>query len=770
MDVPPVVRLPSSSRRVSEFTNLAIVRDIIEEAYHVKVDKQGQVYPSKKKLGYELFLKRFEPHKLVAGFLTVVKAFPIIAAECSKYNSWWTPKFYHLVFLIADAFMSLLASEYVTTKIKNKNYNQNPTCNIQITISDKQWFEVFKTLLPLNFNFDSNFWSLADYVLNLTKCPESVARIIIEAARNGEASFTALDYCIRNKILSRYIYDPTVLYKAALLGPLRASSVESFAARRTEEFRQRCREFLIRLEHMTYSVKGWERAVVSYLGSLKQCDVNGRVVSYNYASFRDSVTVMMHELRRMPPADDRINVKWAHYLIKKCAAKYYCEKTWKFENLHEVLWTILAQRPCLRKFVVHALNNDFKDPLAAEMWRTYRISPECRTHMPSNITEERLDPRTPNPPYLSIPPTLQPIEFVRHPSHLNRVSNFLEEYANDNFPPIGIDAEWSSYVSYSKATILQLAIPCYVFIIDIDGIKPWILSEFFTKLFVEWKLLKIGYRFDEDLFQLQSAVQNCSALYHPQNLICIGKLVKFLMRESAKRPEVNLDGVFYPEKAQAIKEYPGQASKIGPRDETIGLGHGKSTNRPSNGGSRVGLSHGGSTSGPGNGGSIMGLGHGGPTNGLNCDGSKFNFGGSFKKVNQMKIFFLDNSEEHLDRKIRFLKFVVELFCFSPILNRFDKKCYKVPENPLLRDIRGLSALCERVLGKPLDKSEQCSVWDRRPLRDLQLRYAALDAYCMLMLYDKCIDWASRLNLNLDEIRLKQEISTARPLPLFCDRF
>ena len=34
--------------------------------------------------------------------------------------------------------------------------------------------------------------------------------------------------------------------------------------------------------------------------------------------------------------------------------------------------------------------------------------------------------------------------------------------------------------------------------------------------------------------------------------------------------------------------------------------------------------------------------------------------------------------------------------------------------------KGLSYLCEQVLGRPLDKMEQCSVWDRRPLRPLQV--------------------------------------------------
>jgi len=83
------------------------------------------------------------------------------------------------------------------------------------------------------------------------------------------------------------------------------------------------------------------------------------------------------------------------------------------------------------------------------------------------------------------------------------------------------------------------------------------------------------------------------------------------------------------------------------------------------------------------------------------------------------------------------------------------------------DIRslGMSALCKRVLGLPLDKTEQCSVWDRRPLRYLQIRYAALDAYCVLMLYDKCVKWAEKLEVDIGEI-LAQQDQIRVSLPLF----
>ncbi|CAG9538485.1 unnamed protein product [Cercopithifilaria johnstoni] len=720
---PPSLSVPSTQPTFSSIDPL-IVRNIIDEAFRVKTDKQGRVTPSTKQIGYELFVSRFEPRLLIDAFAAVIEQFPIVAAECPKYNSWWTPRFYHLIFLIAQAFMSVLASEYVPNKTRENDDKRDSFSSIRVNVTDEQRCRILRDLVSLNFNFDSNFWSLADYVLSLNKCPKDVVTIISNAASAGKASFAAVDYCIRNKVISRYFDDPAILYSAALLGPLRASSVESFAVNRTEEFRQRCRDILLRVEKLASSPKEWECAVVHYLGSVKQNDSNGRVVAYTYVGFRDSFSTLMRDLRGLPPSDDRISVRWAHHLVKKCAAKYYCEKTWKIENLNEVIWTILAQRPSMKKFVVQTLSKDFKDPQGAEMWRNCKIPVDGRKRMAHKSKEEHLDPRTPNPPYLSIPESVERIEFVRHPSHLKRVANLLEDYANDSFPPVGVDAEWSSYVSYSKATILQLAIPYHVFIIDVDNIKSDILMNFFEKLFVEWKLLKIGYQFDEDLIQLRSAVQRCSALYHPKNLICIGKIVKSLMKESAERPEINLDGVFHLEKVQTIeRSIEGIRSSIITSAEMDESAWTHITDCKEDVETKINL--------------------------ISIDISQ-----AVKKSENIAPAVAVEIEE-----------VKKLVTSKQKQEKHDMR--NVGENPLLKEIRGLSALCERVLGKPLDKTEQCSVWDRRPLRDLQLRYAALDAYCMLMLYEKCVDWASRLDLSINEICSKQEPLTGT-LPLFCD--
>lgn len=57
---------------------------------------------------------------------------------------------------------------------------------------------------------------------------------------------------------------------------------------------------------------------------------------------------------------------------------------------------------------------------------------------------------------------------------------------------------------------------------------------------------------------------------------------------------------------------------------------------------------------------------------------------------------------------------------------------------------GLSRVSEAYFGKPLDKTEQCSMWSRRPLTERQRIYAALDAWACAALHQKCFpSWSSQ---------------------------
>ncbi|NXY20519.1 MUT7 Exonuclease, partial [Atrichornis clamosus] len=71
--------------------------------------------------------------------------------------------------------------------------------------------------------------------------------------------------------------------------------------------------------------------------------------------------------------------------------------------------------------------------------------------------------------------------------------------------------------------------------------------------------------------------------------------------------------------------------------------------------------------------------------------------------------------------------------------------------------KGLSLLVQHVLGKPLDKTEQLSNWEKRPLREEQILYAASDAYCLLEIYERlCKDPESfGLSSDLTESQGKQ---------------
>lgn len=58
---------------------------------------------------------------------------------------------------------------------------------------------------------------------------------------------------------------------------------------------------------------------------------------------------------------------------------------------------------------------------------------------------------------------------------------------------------------------------------------------------------------------------------------------------------------------------------------------------------------------------------------------------------------------------------------------------------------------QHCFGCSLDKSDQFSNWEKRPLRDSQIAYAALDAYCLIETYDVMRQCCEKEKIPFDDI-------------------
>ncbi|GMS96653.1 hypothetical protein PENTCL1PPCAC_18828, partial [Pristionchus entomophagus] len=212
------------------------------------------------------------------------------------------------------------------------------------------------------------------------------------------------------------------------------------------------------------------------------------------------------------------------------AKKTFQEKEWAYENLHEVFWMILHQRPQMRGVIVEACKAESQE--YAVYWRRISTRNFSIADVPRDIPLVTGDPLDPSivvgGPFLNFSPEMHKLIFVNTESLLSKMSAKIEKRAErPEGVTVGLDAEWSAYENRPGARILQISLNDVSYIVDIDCLPRGILRPFIEMLFSHPKILKLGFQFQMDLIELRRAesLKGCVSLNDPMNLSCILKLI-----------------------------------------------------------------------------------------------------------------------------------------------------------------------------------------------------------------------------------------------------
>lgn len=240
---------------------------------------------------------------------------------------------------------------------------------------------VVRAALKIPMKMESKTWTLIIRALHLKQAPlyEQFLVAVDESVANGTASFELLSICLHDKPFRTH-FRPELLVQALLLGPLRGSTVEAFASERSAEFRAECRQMLLAAEATADKRDAWAAKVRELLH--REPDT---VADFN--EFVKRVYSVMQELRAEPPDDDRIHKGWAFASLKKAATRYY-DDALPYDMFHELVWTILAQRPEMKSSVLRMLTQDFRDPGEAQRWaafNAYQVSPKQIPLLPALV-------------------------------------------------------------------------------------------------------------------------------------------------------------------------------------------------------------------------------------------------------------------------------------------------------------------------------------------------------------------------------------------------
>ena len=86
----------------------------------------------------------------------------------------------------------------------------------------------------------------------------------------------------------------------------------------------------------------------------------------------------------------------------------------------------------------------------------------------------------------------------------------------------------------------------------------------------------------------------------------------------------------------------------------------------------------------------------------------------------------------------------------------------IEDQQTIMEVRfALASVVELLFGAPLAKTERMSNWEKRPLREAQIIYAATDAHCLLQVYDYLMELCYGRNIEFPPRSMQRPVKQAK---------
>uniref|UniRef100_A0A0N5BA73 3'-5' exonuclease domain-containing protein n=1 Tax=Strongyloides papillosus TaxID=174720 RepID=A0A0N5BA73_STREA len=593
-------------------------------------------------------------------------------------------------------------TRYAVSEMKQcKNVKGVPSEQRGFKISDKEHVIVINEILSFS---GKNGFLLTKYYVE--QFPHLLSRIdsffdnLVDITENGNVHGGILNYIFLTKSFRKFITDVKLIEKYFLISPIDAEILKAVVNNNFIERDNEIIEMFRRIKRCITDLEFWQYHFEDAF--------NMKPTSESHSDFLVNIERFVKHYKRSPPLKGPLPFKnavgYLYYTIKK----RYVQKNINDNEMNDVAFTVISQHPHIKRRFLFELQK-YKDTKAWIMWKRLYI-PQCCFPVSFPFAEvNTMKSCGDDNLFLTLPEDVK-VFFCSSSAEINNAIDTIYAADKEGFCAVGFDCEWSHIQHPQLVSLIQISFNNFCFLIDtIFGCKESI-KKLFEALFYSNNLMITGLQPQNDLKVLLQEYNDIEALYKPKHVFCLSSLIiEINKHKSNKYDNENSD----PSVAGNFDFFSSNW-----RDEVENLKNISSDSKEKVNEDNVVLA----------------------SNDMDSETLKRQ-----ESVTEIDKSASDYCSETNDVEMKSDK------CSKNTKKKKDKQLTEIEKFEKYILSLGLSKLCKFFFGKELDKTEQNSVWNRRPLRNKQIHYAALDAEVGCMIFRKLASFCQILEIDIEKI-------------------